>query len=298
MGKQKGLGKGLDALFFDNAAPVSSVGAETLRISEIEPNRNQPRKVFEDEPLQQLADSIREHGLIQPLLVRPLQSGGYQIIAGERRWRASRMAGLTEVPVIVRDVDDITTMELALIENLQRENLNPMEEALGYKELMSTYGMTQADVSKSVGKSRSAVANILRLLNLPQQVAEYVKTGELSSGHARALLAFEGEEKIRELAQKAVKQGLTVRELERLSKQAERERQEETVVGFDPDGDKKERIKPRDSYYTEVELSLKEVMGRKVKVQGGEENDKGVLELTFYDKNDLMQLVAQMSKLF
>lgn len=291
MAKQKGLGKGLDALFFDNASPVSSGGVETLRISEIEPNRNQPRKVFEDEPLQQLADSIREHGLIQPLLVRPLQSGGYQIIAGERRWRASRMAGLTEIPVIIKDIDDTKTMELALIENLQRENLNPMEEALGYKELMDTYGMTQADVSKSVGKSRSAVANILRLLNLPKQVADYVKEGALTSGHARALLAFEDEERILDLAHKAVKQGLTVRELERLSKLSEKETA--------PEGDeKKPRQKLRDSYYTEVELSLKEMMGRKVKVQGGEsESGKGVLELTFYGKDDLKKLIEQLAKL-
>lgn len=249
MAIKKGLGKGLDALFLDNSTQTGSPGSEIIRINEIEPNRNQPRKAFEDEPLQQLADSIREHGLIQPLIVRPLKAGGYQIIAGERRWRASRMAGLSEIPVIVMDIDDEKTMALALIENLQREDLNAIEEARGYRDLMDTYNMTQADVSKSIGKSRSAIANTLRLLNLPDMVLDYVKSGELSSGHARALLSIDDQEQILAIAQKAVKEGLSVRELERLMKTistAEVQKPTPPLIH-------------KDSYFKEVEIVLKEI---------------------------------------
>lgn len=291
---KKGLGKGLDALFFDNTTTSSSgTGAEMIKLSDIEPNRKQPRKSFEDEPLSQLADSIREHGLIQPLLVRPLQKGGYQIIAGERRWRASRMAGLTEVPVIIKDVDDAKTMELALIENLQRENLNAIEEALGYRELMDNFSMTQADVSKSVGKSRSAVANTLRLLNLPKKVMQYVSSGSLSSGHARALLAFESEEELLKNAEDAVKNGLTVRDIERLSQKSAlavtaEEKEKEKA-------EKKAADKFRDSFFSEMEISLQNELSRKVRITANA-TGKGTLELAFYDKEDLKKLVSALAK--
>lgn len=286
MATKKGLGKGLDALFFDNSTQVLNTGSEMIKINEIEPNRNQPRKSFEDEPLQQLAQSISEHGLIQPLLVRPLKAGGYQIIAGERRWRASRMAGLTEVPVIIKDIDDAKTMALALIENLQRENLNSIEEALGYKELMDTYDMTQADVSKSVGKSRSAVANTLRLLNLPKPVINYVKQGELSSGHARSLVALEDEDKILSIAQKAVNQGLSVREVEKLTKKSDKVSSKPAKAGDEA---------KKDNYFKELELALKDEYHRKVKVNT-KTNGEGTLEISFFSKEDLQSFIENSFK--
>lgn len=283
MATKKGLGKGLDALFFDNATQVSATtGAQVIKINEIEPNRNQPRKAFEDEPLQQLAESIKEHGLIQPLLVRPMQTGGYQIVAGERRWRASRMAGLSEVPVIIKDLDDTKTMEIALIENLQRENLNSIEEAQGYRELMEHYKMTQAEVSKSVGKSRSAIANTLRLLNLPDEILDSVKTGTLSSGHARALLAIEDEQKMLELAKKSIKQGLTVRDIERLSK---------ADTSKKPNKPAKAVLK--DSYFSEVEIALKQELNRDTKVIA-DESGKGKIEFSFHSKEDLQGLIEML----
>ena len=191
--KKGGLGKGLDALFADNAIEEDTPAVK-LKISEIEPNREQPRKEFDDAALAELADSIAQHGVLQPLLVRPLIGGGYQLVAGERRWRASRMAGLTEVPVVVRQMSDQEMMELALIENLQREDLSPMEEAEGYRTLMEGYSLTQEEVAQIVGKSRPAVANSLRLLALPNEIGEMVRSGELSAGHARALLAFPQEQ--------------------------------------------------------------------------------------------------------
>lgn len=177
MARKKGLGKGLEALFEDNNTAVSASGVELIKISEIEPNKNQPRRDFDQTALEQLADSIREHGIIQPLVLRPLTAGGYQIVAGERRYRASRMAGLNEVPAVIKELTDTETMEIALIENLQREDLNPVEEALGYQELMEKYDFTQDAVSKSVGKSRPAIANSLRLLNLPEEVLDMVRDG-------------------------------------------------------------------------------------------------------------------------
>lgn len=285
MAMKKGLGKGLDALFIDNSTSNGS-SPERIKLTEIEPNRNQPRKNFEEEPLQQLADSIRENGLLQPLLVRPMAEGGYQLIAGERRWRACRMAGMTEVPVIVRDIDDAKTMELALIENLQRENLNPIEEALGYRELMDMYQLTQADVSKSVGKSRSAVANTLRLLSLPDPVVDYVKTGKLSSGHARALLALEEDDQIQAAADRAVKQGLTVRDLEKLSTLAKRE--SDNPVG-------RHSPKPmRDSFYDEIEIALKEELHRKIKVT--QKEDKGTIEISFYNREELVDIAERLAR--
>lgn len=272
--KKGGLGRGLDALFADNAVEEQGK-VVTLRISEIEPNRDQPRKTFDEAALADLAESIAQHGVLQPLLVRPLARGGYQLVAGERRWRASRMAGLTEVPVVVREMSDQEAAELALIENLQRQDLNPMEEALGYRTLMDQYGMTQEDAARAVGKSRPAVANALRLLNLPTEIADLVSSGQLSAGHARAILSFDTLSAQTEAAQAAIKQDLSVRALEKMAKASRSSRPERTV-------------RRRDSLFDEVELILAEQLGRKVRVVDKGEN--GVLQLEFYSKDDLKAL--------
>ncbi len=274
--RKGGLGKGLDALFIDN---TTDNGAVTLRISEIEPNRSQPRKEFDESALADLADSIREHGVIQPLLVRPLPTGGYQLVAGERRWRASRMAGLGEVPVVIRELSDHEAMELALIENLQRQDLNPMEEALGYRSLMEEYQMTQEEVAKAIGKSRPAIANSLRLLSLPQQVVDLIREGKLSAGHGRALLALEEESAILEAAQTAVKKHWTVREIEKMAQSSHKK----TKVSTGPD---------KDHYYTELELALSQVLGRQVTITSKGKNR--TLSIAFFDKEDLSALVSRL----
>ena len=274
--RKGGLGKGLDALFIDN---TTDNGAVTLRISEIEPNRSQPRKEFDESALADLADSIREHGVIQPLLVRPLPTGGYQLVAGGRRWRASRMAGLGEVPVVIRELSDHEAMELALIENLQRQDLNPMEEALGYRSLMEEYQMTQEEVAKAIGKSRPAIANSLRLLSLPQQVVDLIREGKLSAGHGRALLALEEESAILEAAQTAVKKHWTVREIEKMAQSSHKK----TKVSTGPD---------KDHYYTELELALSQVLGRQVTITSKGKNR--TLSIAFFDKEDLSALVSRL----
>ncbi len=279
MAKKSGLGKGLDALFADNSTGQGS-GTITLRISEIEPNKNQPRKDFDDAALAQLADSIAEHGVLQPLLVRPMTNGGYQLVAGERRWRASKMAGLSEVPVIVQDMTDSEMMELALIENLQREDLNPIEEALGYRELMDQHDMTQDMVAKRVGKSRPVVANALRLLNLPEEAVGLVRRGELTAGAARALLALEDEEEQIDLAKKAAKGLITVREIEKRGKKPAK-----TAA-------RNKKPAKRESYYDEMELALREALGRKVKIALN--GNKGSLTLEFYSKEDLSELAKKL----
>ena len=278
--RKSGLGKGLDALFADNSTEETQ-GAVKLKVSEIEPNKAQPRKTFDEKALTDLAESIAQHGVLQPLLVRPLPNGGYQLVAGERRWRASRMAGLAEVPVVIRELTDKETMELALIENLQREDLNPIEEAEGLQLLMENYGLTQEETSKRVGRSRPAVANSLRLLNLPEPVQEMARMGRISAGHARALLAFDDMEKLIETARMVATQEISVREVERLSKKAAQEPSQRAK--------KEER---RASYYTEVELALTEALGRKVRVTGGK--GKGVLEIEFYSAEDLADLANRL----
>lgn len=275
-----GLGAGLDTLFSDNSSEVQV--KSTLRTSEIEPNRDQPRKHFSTESISALADSIRDHGILQPILVRPLSTGGYQIVAGERRWRAARMLGLDEVPVTIKEISDTETMQIAIIENLQRENLNPVEEAAGYSELMENYGMTQEQVGKMVGKSRSAIANAVRLLSLPQRVLKMLENGELSAGHAKALLGFEDEEMLLAIANRAADGGMTVRQVEKLAqKSAEAaeiaERKSDSKI---------------DNYFVEMEISLNESLGRKVKVDYGK--NKGVLILEFYDKEDLSAIAKKL----
>ena len=224
MAVQKGLGKGLGALLGDfSDEPIEKSAYQKLPIYKVEPNPDQPRHDFDEEELQALADSIEEHGIIQPLTVRELSNGYYQIIAGERRWRAARLAKLQEVPVVIIEADDKKAMELALIENLQRQDLNPVEEALGYRSLMQDHGLTQDDAAKRVGKSRPAVANALRLLNLSPEVLEKVRDGSLSAGHARAVLSLKTEKKQLEAAQKIIALGLSVRQAELLCKNMSKE---------------------------------------------------------------------------
>lgn len=279
--KQSGLGKGLGALMLENNVD-DMVSTSTLPINEIIPNKEQPRKTFDEGALQELADSITVHGVLQPLLVRPLLSGGYQLIAGERRWRASRMAGLKEVPVIIRELSDSEAMEIAIIENLQREDLNPIEEAEGLQALIDKCDYTQEQVAVSVGKSRPAIANALRLLKLPEEVRQMTKDGEISAGHARALLAFDNQAIMYEVAKQIVSDRLTVRDVERLAKRPTKS------------ADKKQTAKRRDSFYDEVELSLTEVLGRRVKVYNG--RSKGTLEIEFYSLDDLKDIANAIAK--
>ncbi len=276
-----GLGKGLDMLLSENSLE-DGARTVTLPIEEIIPNRDQPRKQFDDEALADLSASIAQHGVLQPLLVRPMPDGSYQLVAGERRWRASRMAGLTEVPVVVRDMNEQEAAELALIENLQREDLNPMEEALGYRTLMDTYGMTQEQAAQVVNKSRPAVANALRLLQLPQAVMDLVAAGDLSAGHARTVLAFENEGARIAAAEAAVAKGLSVRELERMAKSAKREPKAPKAPAH------------RDSFYDEVALALRESLGRQVKVTVGAKG--GTLQIEFFDEDDLKALANKLSE--
>ncbi len=283
-GKLGGLGKGLDAIFIENDTNDTNSNV-FLKISEIEPNREQPRKDFNEEALRELADSIATHGVLQPLLVRPIAGGGYQLVAGERRWRASRMAGLSEVPVVIREMTDSEMTQLALIENLQREDLNSVEEALGYKSLMETYNLTQDEVARAVGKSRPAVANAMRLLNLPNEVLDMLKDGEISAGHARALLGITDEEMMIKTAKSIVPQDLTVRDVERLAKKQAAEQKPKS---------EKSHIK-RAPIYDEVELSLNEHLSRKVKVLNDKENN-GTLQIEFYSEEDLIQLAKLLGR--
>lgn len=275
-----GLGAGLDSLFSDNTNEVQV--KKTLRTSEIEPNREQPRKKFSDEAITSLADSIREHGMLQPILVRPLPVGSYQIVAGERRWRAAKMLGLDEVPVNIRELSDSEAMQIAIIENLQRENLNPIEEANGYNELIEKYSMTQDKVAKMVGRSRSSVANSIRILTLPESVLDMIEKGDLSVGHAKALLSCEDRELLINIAEKASNGGMTVRQVESaVKKSAENEKTKVTD-------------KHIDNYFVEMEISLNEKLGRRVKVDYGK--NKGVLVLEFYDKNDLAEIAEKLAR--
>lgn len=282
--KMSGLGKGLDAIFMDNETEDKN-STIVLRISEIEPNREQPRKEFDEEALAELAQSIAQHGILQPILVRPLFGGGYQIVAGERRWRASRMAGLMEVPVVIRELSDAEAMKIALIENLQREDLSIIEESEGYKNLMDNYGLTQEEVAKTVGKSRPAVSNALRLLNLPAEVIDLLKNGDITSGHARTLLALENKELIIPVAKKIAEKGISVRELEKLVKE----------LNTKANGVKKEKNITKNKFFREVELSLKDFLGRKVTVNSSK-GKKGILQIEFYGEDDLNEIVRLFMK--
>ena len=267
-----GLGKGLGSLFEESGAGNSAAEPVSLPLRDIEPDKSQPRKAFDEESLAALAGSIAKHGLLQPIAVRPAPAGGWRIIAGERRWRAARMAGLTEVPVVIREVSDEQAMELALIENLQREDLDPIEEAMGYQQLMERCNFTQEEAAKRLSRSRSAVANSLRLLNLPDEVIEMVRQGQLSTGHAKVILSLEGEELQTQAAKQVVKQGLNVRQTEQLCKQLAKA--------------PKEKLLPvRPALPDEVELALRQVLGGPVKVQY--KNGKGSLKIEFYSDEQL-----------
>ena len=284
MASQKGLGKGLGALLGDFSEETLEKSAyQQLPIYKVEPNPDQPRQDFDEEELQALADSIAVHGIIQPLTVREMPNGYYQIIAGERRWRAARMANLSDVPAVIIEADDKKAMELALIENLQRQDLNPLEEALGYQTLMNEYGLTQEEAAGRVGKSRPAVANALRLLGLCPEVQERVRKGELSAGHARAILQLKSEKKQQEAAQKIVALGLSVRQAELLCKNMSKEPvpQKKEVFAVD--------------YVAECEKSLSKHLGRGVKIVNGKR--KGRFELEFYGQEDLQNLLDALMKI-
>lgn len=276
--KKRGLGKGLDAIFAENAAD-STEGSVSVKISEIEPNRDQPRKEFDSEALSELADSISQHGVLQPLLLRPLLTGGYRIVAGERRWRAARMAGLTEVPAVVREMSDTEEMLFALIENLQREDLTPLEEARGYRTLIDVQDFTQEEVSQAVGKSRPAITNALRLLNLPEDIQQMLENGEITAGHARTLLSFKREEDMR-LGAKRAKEGASVRELEALAKRLNQQK------------DAPEQKPRKNQYFEEAQLAVGEYLNRKVKVAGTKK--KGTLQIEFYGEEDLQNLLHDL----
>ena len=274
--KSRGLGRGIESIFDENSTDSDKI--VTLNINEIEPNRNQPRKDFDEEALNSLAESISQHGLIQPIVVRPTIGGGYTIIAGERRWRACRMAGLTEIPVVIKDTDEQNLMEMALVENLQREDLNPVEEALGYKSLIDGFGLTQEEVATKMAKSRSAVANALRLLNLKEEELEALRSGKITSGHARALLSAENEE-IRAKMFESALNGENVRVLEKMAKGKKTAPKRET--------------KP--TFYSEVELSIKNELHRRATVKSTGKG-KGTLTIEFFSDEELEDFAKKLCK--
>ena len=280
--KRNGLGRGLESLFVDNSVEEINASTNKLKLMEIEPNHDQPRKIFDEKALTELADSIAQHGVLQPLVVRPMANGGYQLVAGERRWRAARIAGLSEVPVVIKELTDEETIEIAMVENLQREDLNPLEEALGYSYMMQELKITQEEAAEKVGKSRPAIANSLRLLKLPEEIQEMVKNNLISAGHARALLGFANESDMITTANMIIKEDISVRQIEalvKLSKKAPKEPKPE---------------KKKEKFFSEVELALKNNLGRKVKIKESGKKGAGVLEIEFFDKSDLESLALQL----
>lgn len=286
--EKKALGLGLDALFSDNVNEDIG-GTQTLRMSEIEPNRSQPRQHFDEAAINELADSIRQHGLIQPIIVRPIETG-YQIVAGERRWRACRQLGMNEVPAIIKEFTDSETAQIALIENIQREDLNPIEEAAAFRALMDEYSMTQEELSKAVGKSRSSIANSVRLLNLPEPLIEMLRKRELSVGHAKAISAAGTEEEMISLAKEAAAGRLTVRGIERL-------------LSKDPEGkgdgkaeasQAKNEVRQGMNFFTEMQLSLQDHLGKKVKISS-KDGESGTITLEFYSKDELSEIADKLT---
>lgn len=285
--KKGGLGRGLTSLLADNSLEETSAAQPVkLNLMDIEPNKDQARKQFDEAALSELADSIAQHGVLQPLLVRPLIGGGYQLVAGERRWRASRIAGLTQVPVVIKELSDTEAAVISLIENLQREDLNPVEEALGFASLMKDFNLTQEEAAQKVGKSRPAVANALRLLKLPEKVLDMVRENKLSAGHARALAAIEDEKVLISTAELIVEKGLSVRAVEKLVKTLTAEKKE-----------KAKKTASRPTFFDEVELSLNNSLGRKAKVITKNGKESGTLEIAFYDKDDLARIASILSAL-
>ncbi|MBQ3184242.1 MAG: ParB/RepB/Spo0J family partition protein [Clostridia bacterium] len=281
--KSSGLGKGLDAIFEDNFSESGKKGGTMLRISDIEPRSNQPRKVFDETALSELADSIATHGLIQPVVVREDSRGFYSIVAGERRWRASKLAGLTEIPVVILDIDDAKAAELALVENLQREDLNPIEEAMAYEALASEYSLTQEEISQRIGRSRSAITNSLRLLGLPADVKDLVAENEISAGHARTLLGLKDKDKYNEAIHLIITKELSVRDTEKLVKKMNNAKPAEEVAVSD---------KVEVDYRKELERRMTQRLGRKIAIK-----DKGKakkLEISYEDNRDLEDLIVKL----
>lgn len=275
------LGSGLDILFEDNA--FESKDIKTLRMSEIEPNKSQPRTVFDEENIKGLAESIKEHGLIQPIVVRPLPNGiTYQIIAGERRWRACKLLKMEEVPVIIRETDELEAAQLAIVENVQRDDLNPVEEAMAYRALMDKYGMTQDRLAEVMGKSRPYIANLTRLLSLPEEALTALSNGEISVGHAKVLLSIEDKDSLIYALNTIISEKLSVRQTEKLAAELSKENVEKETVS--------RNVK---NYYTEMELSLKERLGRSVKISG-KDGEKGKITISFNDKDDLSRIANQL----
>ena len=290
--KKGGLGKGLSALIKDSSqenenAKERKASNEVILIdiNKIAPNPNQPRKRFDDDKIQELADSIQQHGIIQPITVRSIENG-YEIIAGERRWRASRKAGLKEVPCLIENFSEQDNLLVALIENLQREDLNPMEESIAYQHMISSYSFTQDGIAKNVGKSRPYVANILRLQKLPKPIQEMISSGELSAGHARTLLALEDATLQISLAERIVKDGLSVRQVEALIKEKPEEKQEKKPAKSE---------KAKNSLFEEIESDIKNAVGTKVKIK--EKNNKGIIQLSFYSRDELERLIELLKSL-
>ncbi len=271
------LNQKFDSIFDDNSFDEDE-GIATLKLTDIEPNKSQPRKNFDIEALNTLADSIRQNGIIQPLLVRSMPDGTYQIVAGERRWRAAKMAGLNEVPVFIKELSDIQAQQIALIENLQRENLNPIEEANGYKELMDRFGMTQEDVARVVGKARSSIANSLRLLSLPPIIAEMVSNNELSAGHCKVLLGVKNNKDMVELAHRAAGKDVSVREMERMVKSLEKPEKPE---------------KKKETFYVEAEISLSKALETNVSIISGKK--KSTIQIEFYNDEDLTDIINRLA---
>ncbi|MBQ5601310.1 MAG: ParB/RepB/Spo0J family partition protein [Clostridia bacterium] len=285
MAKPKGLGRGLDSIFFDNTETESNNTPNTVRLADIRPRADQPRKSFDQDALEQLARSIAEHGLIQPIVVRKSLGGFYEIIAGERRWRASKLAGLEEVPTIILDSDDLKTAEISLIENIQRENLNAIEEALAYRMLIETYSLTQESVAQRVGKSRTAVTNSLRLLDLPDSVSTLVAEGKLSAGHARALLGLDDKEVIDQVALEVSEKELSVRETEELVRRLNKPRVVKNPVVVEENDSEPD-------YVAILEKKVRQTIGRRVKIVSGKRSKK--LEIEFSDDRDLENLLTTL----
>ena len=284
--KKSGLGRGLGSLLADNSLEETS-GAQSVKLTlmDIEPNKDQARKIFDEAALSELADSIAQHGVLQPLLVRPMIGGGYQLVAGERRWRASRIAGLTQVPVVIKELSDTEAAVISLIENLQREDLNPVEEALGYASLIKDFSLTQEEAAEKVGKSRPAVANSLRLLKLPEAVLDMIRENKLSAGHAKVLVALDNEKLIISTAELIIEKKLSVRETEKLVKSLTAEKKET------------KKVPTRHTFFDEVELSLNNSLGRKAKVITKNGKESGTLEIAFYDKDDLARIAKILAAL-
>lgn len=300
MAKKKALGQGLDALFGDNGSD-SGEGAVTLRMSDIEPNRSQPRQQFDDGSIAELADSIRQHGLIQPIVVRPMGTS-YQIVAGERRWRACRMLGLSEVSAVIKDFTDEETAQIALIENIQREDLNPIEEAMAYRSLMEEYGMTQEQLSKAVGKSRSAIANSVRLLNLPEALVEMLKRREISAGQAKAISAVENEEEMLSLAKDAAAGKITVRGIEKIAAKgaAETASEEKSSSEASEKSEVQKETETENSFcestpfITEMQISLEKHLGRKVRISS-KDGERGSITIDFYEQSELSEIADKLT---